>query len=178
MEALADGLGRAVPFIERVARGLRRLALLAGLAAVVLWLAIARSGIGEGDGRVLRLVLWAILLVAPAVVLFADHLALRSLAGLPDRVRALPCDARTHGEDLARLARETRRIRQRGWLRSGWSLFRFGRRAAASRELLQLAGPVAFLFFPGALAASALALAAAAVEVLLAVPVLVWLVLT
>jgi len=64
------------------------------------------------------------------------------------------------------LAREARQIRGRGWLRSGWSVIRLWRAAAASRDLIEIAAPVAFLFSPMTLLLAILAAVAGSVEIL------------
>ncbi len=64
------------------------------------------------------------------------------------------------------MAREARQIRGRGWLRSGWSVIRLWRAAAASRDLIEIAAPVAFLFSPMTLLLAILAAVAGSVEIL------------
>jgi hypothetical protein len=172
VRAAAEQLRRVVPFVERVVRRMRLLAVvtLAGGAAIWWWLADRGS---REQTRTLNLAIWAVVLVAAPAILFVLSLALHQLTRLPDRLRELPDRAGAHGAELRRLAEETRRVRERGRARTTWSVIRLWRRAAASRELLDLAAPAAFLFSPMTLTAAIFALAAAVVEIVVGAVVLV-----
>jgi hypothetical protein len=171
-----DALQRAVPFLERLARAARSLALLALAGGAVIWWAVFTHV--EGEGRAVSLVLWALALLAPPAVLLAVRFALRLLIGLPDRLRQLPERARDHATELGRLAGEARRVRERGRIRTAVSLVRLWRQASASRDLLDVIGPAAFLFAPWTLVSGIVATLAAGVEVAAGVVVLLWLVLS
>ena len=72
----------------------------------------------------------------PAVVLFMLSVALRSLAELPARVRATPAEARERAVELRALAERAQAVRGARLRAMPFLLYRFGRVAAASRELL------------------------------------------
>lgn len=172
-----DALRRVVPIVEGVARSIAVYALgtLAGGAAI--WWAIFDRG-ATGPGRAGTLILWAIVLALAPAMLFTVAIALRLLARLPDRLAALPERAREHVSSLGRLASEARQVRGRGWLRSGWSVIRLWRTAAASRDLIEIAAPVGFLFSPMTLVLATLAAVVGLVEILFGGLTFLWLVLT
>jgi hypothetical protein len=172
-----DALRGIVPLVEGVARSIVVYALfvLAG-AAAIWWAILERSA--TGPGRAATLTVWAIVLAFPPAMLLTVALALRLLAGLPDRLAALPERAREHASSLGRLANEARRVRARGWLRSGASVFRLWRTAAASRDLIEIAAPVAFVFSPLTLFLLFLSAVAGIVVILGGGIALLWLLLT
>jgi hypothetical protein len=174
--AAADALQRIVPFFEWLARGARTVALLALAGGAAIWWALFTRL--DDPGRVSSLVIWAVVLVAPPSVLLAVHVAIRLLITLPERIRNLPDRARREAGELGRLASEARRVRQRSRLRGAVSVIRLWRRAAASRDLIDLAAPAAFLFAPWTLVAVVTATAAAAVEATAGALVLLWMLLT
>jgi hypothetical protein len=147
-----------------VARTILRLALAAAVGGGVLWWLLA-DRVLRADGREAGLFLWAVVLLAAPAALAAVGMALRSLAGMPDRAAALPARAQERAAGLARLAQLVRRERRRGWLRSGVAMVRLWRATTGSRELLHLAGPTAFLFSPLTWLAAALGVVVAMAEV-------------
>lgn len=165
-----------VPFLERLARRTFRWALLGLAGAALTWWLLA-DRVVTGGSRAAALAVWAVVLLAPPTMLAADGIALRALARLPDRLRTLPGEAAGRAGELRRLAEEVGRVRDRGRARSMLSLLRLWRRAAGSRDLLDVAAPVAFLFSPWTIVASLVAAAAAVIEVALGAAVLLWLLL-
>jgi hypothetical protein len=119
-----------------------------------------------------------LVLAFPPAVLLTVALPLRLLAGLPDRLAEVPDRARQHASSLGQLASEARQVRGRGWMRAGWSVIRLWRTAAASRDLIEIAAPVAFLFSPLTLLLAILAGVLAMVEILAGGVALLWLVLS
>jgi hypothetical protein len=172
-----DALRRTVPVVEGVARSITVYALVVLAAGAALWLAIFDRG-ASGAGRPATLVVWAIVLAFPPAVLLTVVLALRLLTRLPDRLAAFPGRAREHASSLGRLASEAGQVRSRGWLRSGWSVIRLWRTAAASKDLIEIAAPVAFLFSPLTLLLAILAALLGIVEILVGGIALLWMVLT
>jgi hypothetical protein len=154
-----------VPLVRKAAGALWRLAVAAAVGGALVWWLLADRVI-SADGRAAALVVWAVALLAAPAVLLVVGLALRALAGMPERLAALPAQAKERAGEIGRLAEEVRRERRRGWVRSGVAVFRLWRGAAGSRELLELAGPVAFLFNPGTWLAAVVATVAAVAEVL------------
>jgi hypothetical protein len=90
------------PFVSAVAQGVRTLALFASAAVLVIAVALYRDGASGDD------VLAVLLAIAPPVMLWVLWVALRELAGLPERLRRLPETARGHGRDVQRLAADLR----------------------------------------------------------------------
>jgi hypothetical protein len=172
---LGEAVRGAVPAVRRVARETTRLALLAAAGGAVVWELVASRL--AGPERLGRLVLAAALLAIPPGILLLVGFALRQLASIPYRLAALPDQARSHADEIGKLAQEARRVRQRGWLRSALSVLRLWRTTAESRELLQGAAPVAFLFSPWTWVAAPLSAAAAVLEIVAGAVALVWLVL-
>jgi hypothetical protein len=157
-------LAAVVPGVRAVARILLRLALASAVGGAVLWWLLAHRVLA-GDGREAGLFMWAVALLTAPAVLAAVGMALRALAGMPDRAVALPARAQERAAVLAQLAQQVRRERRRGWFRSGMTMVRLWRAAAGSRELLDLAGPAAFLFSPLTWLAAALGAVVAVAQV-------------
>ncbi|HEV8248592.1 MAG TPA: hypothetical protein VGQ15_01340 [Gaiellaceae bacterium] len=116
-------------------RGVRNLALVAAGSALVVVIFVFRDGHPDGAGWlgalfVVALVSW------PAVVLLMLSVALRSLAELPARVRATPAEARERAVELRALAERVQAVRGARLGALPFLLYRFGRVAARSRELL------------------------------------------
>lgn len=158
------------PSVDRLARAVRRVSrlilwlagsALAGGAAI--WWAIV-DRLGPAEGRTASLVAWAVVLLAPPAILVVLHLAVEHLIALPARLRALPVRARQHTGQVARLATEAG-SRDRGLIRTTLSVIKLWRAAASARDLLQVTAPVTFLLSPAMIAASMLALVAAAAEI-------------
>jgi hypothetical protein len=89
-------------FVAAVAQGVRTLALFASAAALVIAVVVYRDGASGDD------VLAVLLAIAPPVMLWVLWVALRELAGLPERLRRLPETARGHGRDVQQLAADLR----------------------------------------------------------------------
>src|SRR5918992_805974 len=138
VDALLRVLDRVVPPAAAASRAFRRYALFA-----------------------------AALLAAPPVILFLFSEALRALAELPDRLRAMPATGREHADELGRLAGKARNARGRGFLGLPLVAWRVTRLTASSRELLLPHAPLLPLVSPPflllTLAASVAALAEIAV---------------
>jgi hypothetical protein len=111
----------------------RNLALVSGGSALVVLVFVFEDGLPGGR-------LGALLVVAlvawPAVVLLMLAASLRALAELPGRVRATPAEARERAVELRALAERVQAVRGARLRRLPVLLYRFGRVAAASRELL------------------------------------------
>jgi hypothetical protein len=91
-----------VPIVAALGRAVLRLAVMAGVAALVIAYELYEDGLTGGE------VLAIALFLAPPVVLGVLWAALRELAELPERLRRLPETARGHGQDARRLAEELR----------------------------------------------------------------------
>jgi hypothetical protein len=169
-----DTLRRAVPIIDGMARAIMMYAFVTLTAGAAIWLAILDGGT-TGPGRPITLLVWAIVLAFPPATLVTVALALRLLARLPDRLVELPDRTREHMSSLGRLAGQARQVRGRGWLRSGWSVIRLWRTAAASRDLVEIAAPVAFLFSPMTLFVAFIAAVGGMVEILGGAIAIIWL---
>ncbi|MGH2555291.1 MAG: hypothetical protein ACRDHO_06200 [Actinomycetota bacterium] len=148
-----------VPIVEGIARTITVFALATLAAAAAIWWLIHDRG-ATGPGMSATLLVWAIVLAFPGAMLLTVAIALRLLAGLPDRLAEVPERAREHASSLGHLASEARRVRRRGWVRSGWSVVRLWRAAAASKDVIGIAAPVAFLFTPMTLLLGIIATAA------------------
>jgi hypothetical protein len=120
-----------VRVVAGAARGVRNLALVAGASALVIVLFVLRGG-----GEWLASLLLVALVSWPAVVLFMLSAALRALAELPSKVRATPAEARERAVELRALAERVQAARGARLRMLPFMLYRFGRVAAASRELL------------------------------------------
>jgi hypothetical protein len=88
--------------VAALARTVLRLAVLAGLAVLVIAYAVSEDGLTGGE------LLGIGLLLAPPVVLGVLWAALRELAELPEKLRRMPETARGHGQDLRQLGDELR----------------------------------------------------------------------
>jgi hypothetical protein len=165
---------RAVPVAARAARIVRKYALLAGIAAAVVAVFLFRNGApDEAGGWVLTLAAIA-LAAAPPVVLFVLAEALRALAELPAKLRALPTTGREHAETFGRLAGELRGARgRRGLARLPLVLWRMARVSGEARGLLTPYAPVLPLASVPFLLLSGAAFFAAALELAVALVLLV-----
>jgi hypothetical protein len=151
--------------LRAVVRQLRRLALLALVAAVPILLLLRRGGLEALD------VVVAVLVLAPPAVLLLFAQGLRELADFPDRVRRLPGEGRERASELARLGAELRGARLRSLPLVLWRL----RGAIGSaRDVAGIALPLRVLA-PGFIALAALAAAACVVVVLAGLLSLLWL---
>ena len=157
--------------VAGAARGVRNLALVSAGSALVVLAFVFQEGLPEegwfGALLVVGLVSW------PAVVLFMLSAALRSVAELPARVRSTPAEARERAVELRALAERVQAVRGARLRALPFLLYRFGRVAAASRELI---GPhagalplvsVPFLGFSAAAILATFVLAAIAILLVL-----------
>jgi hypothetical protein len=171
VDALLRVLDRVVPPAAAASRAFRRYALVAaGAAGVIVVYLLVRETPGSGGEWIAALVATA-LLSAPPVILFLFSEALRALAELPDRLRAMPATGREHADELGRLAGKARNARGRGFLGLPLIAWRVTRLTASSRELLLPHAPLLPLVSPFfllvTLAASVAALAEITVAALL-----------
>ena len=153
---------------------MRNLALVSAGSALVVLALVFRDGL---PGSWLGALLLVALVSWPAVVLFMLAAALRAVAELPARVRATPAEARERAVELRALAERVQAVRGARLRALPLLLYRFGRVAAASRELLgphAAALPLVSVPFLGLSAAAILATfalaAIALVLILLALP--------
>jgi len=146
----------------------RRVALAAALAAVVVAGFLLGDGLPDGAGTTVLVVLGIVLAAGPPLLLFLLAEALRALAELPERVRATPERGVEHASELRELARAPR-----GVLGLPRLLWRVGRLTASARELATpYAGALPLLSLPF-LAWSAAAGLAALAEIATALVLLV-----
>jgi hypothetical protein len=150
MPRLADA---AVPVatLERILRGLvrqlRRLAAAALVGMVPLAVLLAREGFDAADA-----VLAAILLAAPAILLFFAH-GLNEVAGFPERLRRTPAEGRQRALELAQAGSELRGARLR---RLPLVLWRLRGAVGSVRDVAGIALPLKVLT-PGFLGIAAVA---------------------
>ena len=143
-----------------------KVAAAAAIAAAVLVYAIVHDGFPDGGMAVLA-VLGIIASVAPPLMLAAFWVALGELAKLPDRLRNLPLETREHGEQLRSLLDQARSARGTRFQvpRLLWSL---GRLTGSARETLTPYAPLLPLVSVPFLAATAAAVFAAGIEIVVA----------
>ena len=146
----------------------RGYALVAAAAALVIAVYLLRDGWPGERGDQVGAVVGIVLAAVPPVVLFLFSQALRALADLPARIRALPQTGRERAEKLNRLVHEADRARGRGRRRLPLTLWRLARAVGDSRELLAPHAAALPLLSAGFLAWTALAAAAALVEIAIA----------
>ena len=169
-----DAVQRLRPAVARFARALRLLALAALVGGAVLWWGL-QGRVVAGTGREPALVLWALVLLAAPGLLVVVSFAVLQILKIPARLAAIPSQAGQRADEVRRLASEARDVRRRGWLRSGISVLRLWRGAAVSKEIVDVAGPVVFVFNPWTLLLTLLAAAAAIAEIAAGVGMLLWL---
>jgi hypothetical protein len=173
VEGLLRVLDRIVPPAAAAARGARRYALVAAAGAVVIGVFLFRDGLPDSGGEWIAAIVVLSLAAAPPAILFLFSEALRGLAELPARIRALPTTGREHAAELASLADRARRARGGGLLRLPFLLWSLTRLAASSRETLLPYAPLLPLASLPFLGLTALAAAAALVEIAIALVLLV-----
>jgi hypothetical protein len=173
IERLLRVLDRIVPPAAAAARGARRYALVAAGAAAVIAIFLFRDGPPDSGGKWLATFVVLALAAGPPAMLFLFSEALRALAELPVRIRALPTTGREHASELSRLADRARRARGGGLLRLPVVLWRLIRLAASSRETLLPYAPILPLASLPFLGLAAFAAVAALVEILVALALLV-----
>jgi hypothetical protein len=169
-------MGRATGFVRWLAGIVLRLAIAALIAGVLVWWAVLRA-VGESDARTGLALLLGFLLLAPPFILGLFVLALRSLSGLPARLREAGGQVGGRVDELRRRLADVARARQRGVFSGIAAFFRLGWSLRSSRELLEIAGPAAFLLSPALLAAMAAAMLGSAAEILAGGIALIWLAL-
>ena len=173
MEGLLRALDRIIPPAAAAARGARRYAFVVAAAAVVIAIFLFRDGLPGSDGEWLATLVVLALAAAPPAILFLFSEAMRGLAELPARIRALPTTGREHAADLGRLADRARKARGAGLLRLPLLLWRLTRLAASSRETLLPYAPLLPLASLPFLGLTALAAVAALLEIAVALVLLV-----
>ena len=109
----------------------------------------------------------------PPLMMFLFSNALRALAGLPGRVRAMPVEGRDRADELRRLGADIGAARSRGLLSALALPWRLTKLSAQSRELLTPYAPVLPLVSPPFLYLSALAAGAGVAELFLGLVALV-----
>jgi hypothetical protein len=174
MQRAGEAFDAIVAFIGRTARLVRKLALLAFGAAVLIWLAIATQIRAAREPTTLTL--WAIFLAASPAILLAFSIGLRRLQRVRDHVRSVPDRVVERSDELRHLAREARSA-QRGRGRSLLAAVRFWRTVAGTRELVTTLLPARLVFVPGVLMAVLIALLGALLEIVVAPFAALWLLL-
>lgn len=157
----------------RLVRGYATVAAVAALAVAVF---LFRDGLPDGTEEMALVAIGTALAAAPPAVLWLLSEALRALADLPERVRGLPAESRGRAGELRRLADAARRARGTRLLALPVLIWRIGRLAGSSRELVRPYAGVLPLLSPPFLALSGLAAVAAAVEIGVAAVLIVLLV--
>jgi hypothetical protein len=147
--------------LARLARLAERLALLAALGGLAVWLLVLREAGEEGAGV---LVVVALLLLVPPVILVLFALGIRGLMALPGRLRTTPAAVGTRAEEIRRRTAELGAARRRGLLVTLRALLRLSGAVTSSREVMQLAPAV--LLRPWLVIASVAAGLGALLEVL------------
>ena len=132
---------------------------------------VLRDGFPDGGEERLEAVIALVLAALPPLVLGAFWLAVREVAELPARLRALPETGLAQASELGRIAGEARG--GRGWLRFPRLLWRFGFLVGSARETLTPWAPLLPLLSVPFLLATLAASAAAVVEVAIALVLLV-----
>jgi hypothetical protein len=169
-------LERATRVLRGLARATVRLAAASLIAGLAVWWAVFQ-GVDPGEDRTVLLVVLAILLLAPPVVLSLFALALRTLIGLPERLREAPEAVGDRLGEIRRRMAELSEASRQGTVRAFRSLFRLGWSIASSREVLEVS-PAVVLLTPGMLVATVFAAAGAVVEILVGAVALLWLALS
>jgi hypothetical protein len=150
---------------ERGARLVRAYATVTALAAVAIATFLLRDGLPAGPDETSLVVIAVVLAAVPPVVLWLFSEALRALAALPGRVRSLPAEGRGRREELRRLAEAAHGARGARLVTFPLLIWRLGRAANSSRELLRPYAGALPLLSPQFLVLSGLATAAAALEI-------------
>ena len=131
---------------------------------------LLRDGVPGGGEERLEVLVGLVLAALPPLVLGAFWLAVREVAELPARLRSLPETGLAQAAELGRIAGEARG--GRGWLRFPRLLWRFGFLVGSARETLTPWAPLLPLLSVPFLLATLIASAAAVVEVVIAVALL------
>jgi len=173
----ASGLLRTlVPLAARLVRVVRAYALVTGVAALLVVVAVAWRLAPWSFGEVLGVLVLMALLAAPVGVLWLFGQALEEVAELPERVSRFPDVARGNVTELAALAKQRRATGSPGSLPG--DLWRAGRLLLGAHDSLPGYGAVLTLVRVPFLIASAISAVVAGVIIVLALPVVAGLVLT
>jgi hypothetical protein len=163
----AAALRRVLELIASVLKGLRRLAIVAGVAVTGAWLAWALQERPASASAWGVAVLVLALALAPSAVLFVFVGTVNAVRELPARYRDLPADVRER-------ASHVRDARERGGLLGTiGSLIELVRVAASSREVLSPFATIAAALRPTTLIGALLAVLGAVIEIPIAIVVLV-----
>ena len=172
------GARSAIGTLERVAGGaarlVRKLALVAAAAALVIAYYLFRNGLPDETSEAVGRAFVVALAAVPPVVLFVLSFALRALSELPRRIRDTPAEAGERAAEIAGLGGSLRDAKLSSLPLLVW---RLGRSAASSRELLTPHASVLPLVSLPFLGLSAACAAAALLEVAVALVLLVALLL-
>lgn len=125
-----------------------------------------RDGVPDAGEERVELVVALVLAALPPLVLGAFWLAVREVAELPARLRALPETGRAQASELGELTADARS--GGGWLRFPRLLWRFGFLVVSARETLTPWAPLLPLVSVPFLLATAAASLAAVFEVVIA----------
>jgi hypothetical protein len=176
-ERAATVLRRVVGLAARLVRGLSTLAVVAAGAVGLAWLAWTFDAPPEdADEWFGRLIVLGVVL-SPSAVLMVFLLGLRSLRELPARLTSLPADVRSQVGSPGG-PRAGRRSGAGGVLGLVTSLFGLLRLAVSSRDVLSPYAVISIALRPAILLAALGAVAAALLEIPLALIALVAIVLT
>jgi hypothetical protein len=176
-ERAATVLRRVLALASRLVRGLSTLAVVAAGAVGLAWLAWSIDAPPEdADEWIGRLIVLGVLL-APSAVLMVFLLGLRSLRELPARLTSLPADVRSQVGSPGG-PRAGRRSGTRGVLGLVASMFALLRLAVSSRDVLSPYAVISIALRPAILLAALGAVAAALLEIPLALIALLAIVLT
>jgi hypothetical protein len=159
LDRVVDVLGRIVPVAAAIRRGAAEGALTEAYVAVIVTSLLLRDGVPSGERLVLTIAA-IVVLAAPPVVLLAFWVAIGDIVKLPKRLGRLG-DVYPHGLELERLEDEARHARRPGRFRLPTMIWRFGRSASSTRELLTPWAPLLPLLnvpFLAVVALSALAI--------------------
>lgn len=170
-------LDRIVPVAAAIRRATLRFAVAGTAAGAVIVYAALRDGAPEATRGWLAAVVVVALAAASPLVLAAFWLLLGEVVELPERIRRMPGEGRSHAEALGRLAREARQPRRGGVRRLPIVIWRTLRLSSSSRELLTPYAPLLPLLSVPFLSAVAFAAIGVLIECALALLVALVLVL-
>lgn len=171
-------LQRLVPLACRVVGWLRGLAIATAVAGVAIVAAVGWRLWGWSSAEVVVQLVIIGVLGTPVVILWLFTAALREVLEIPDHLQAVPQLAARHGAELTDLVR-TSRSRHGGGVRGlPADVWRGGRLLLRAREAIPGYGAALTLVSVPFLIASALAVLACVVILVLALPVLAGLLVT
>lgn len=131
-------LGRALAILAGLSRLAERLAVLAALGGLALWLLVLR----ETEEGVAVLVLVALLLLVPPAILVMFVIGVRGLMALPGRLRDTPAAVGSRANEIRRRTASLGAARRRGLLPTIGALLSLSWAVTSSREVMQLAPAV------------------------------------